>query len=229
MLPIKRLTISVILSLFAVFFSVVPSFAASAFVVPASGIIKQSTFKVSVFIESTSTEPAITAANVKLNYPSNVSVSKIEEGDFDTMLEKSNEPTTRVITLNAVNNAGNYKTGKVKLASIDFTTNATSGAVNLNINAAESSISGENGNQLLTDNVNGVFTIQITPSNLGGGGGEDPEETTPTGTGTGTTTTSTTDEVPETGIKENFLIFIILSVGLMGMGLLTLKPKVIKE
>lgn len=228
MLPIKKIVVSSFVSLFVLAFTAVPSLAASAFVFPASGIIKDPTFLVSIFVESTATEPAIAGANVKLSYPTSVNVVKIDDGDFDTTLEKNNDTNTHAITVNAVNNAGNYKTGKVKLASVEFNTAATSGTVNLNIIAAESSISGEDGSQLLTDSVNGVFTIQVTPTGTGGGG----DTTGGTGTGTDTTGTGTTEtetEVPETGTTTNLLVFIILSASLIGLGILSLRPKTVKK
>jgi hypothetical protein len=200
------------------FVSVKSSLAASAYISPATGFIKEPSFLVSVYVESATTEPKIAGANINITYPTTVNVSAINQGDFDSYIEKSFDATTRVIKINAVNNAGNYKSGKVKLASIKFDTAANTGQVQLVIKN-DSGISGEGGQQLLTETINGVYTIEIEGTSTGG-------DTSGT---TGTDNTGTDNTVPETG-KNDFLLFTIISTALIGLGLLTLvKPRLTRQ
>ncbi len=202
---------------FSVLFTLIVSFAvlalptsvlaASAYITPATGLITKNNFKVSVYVESTTSEPEIASANIKITYPNILNVVSIEDGDFDSYLEKTNDPATSQITINAINNAGSYKSGKVKVASINFDTTATTGDVLLTIDSG-SSIAGANGEQLLTETINGVYTLQIENTTP-------PAEETPPTTETPPTAT---DEVPETGVND-LLPYAILSAALMGLGL----------
>lgn len=215
---LKKLVITSFLFVSALFVSASASLAASAYISPATGFIKEPSFLVSVYVETTSSEPQIAGANINISYPTTVSVSAINEGDFDSYIEKSFDDTTRIIKVNAVNNAGNYKSGKVKLASIQFNTTASTGQVQLVIRN-DSGISGEGGQQLLTDTINGVYTIDI-PANAGTGSG--------TGTGTGTTggTGNTTGDENNQNLEmggNDFLIFTFISVALIGLGIISLK------
>lgn len=184
-------------------------YAASAYISPATGLITNSSFKVSVYVESLDTEPEIAGAEIKISYPANVSVVSITNGEFDSYLEKTYDPATRIITVNALNNAGNYKTGKVKVASIDLETTANTGDVQLSI-LSESGISGSGGEQLLTETINGVYSIEIAATG----------DTTTDTSDTTTTTTTTTTEVPETG-KNDVFIFLAVSLALVALGGLT--------
>ncbi len=198
-----------IVSLVAFLTLMLPSvaLAASAYITPATGLITKKNFKVSVYVESTTSEPEIASANLKITYPSTLNVVSISEGDFDSYLEKKNDAALHQISINAINNAGSYKSGKVKVASINFDTSATSGDVQLTIDSS-SSIAGANGEQLLTETINGVYTLQIQ------------EETPPTTTPPATTTPSAGQKggVPETG-DNNLIMYSILSAALVGLGL----------
>ncbi len=181
--------------------------AASAYISPATGLIKDPTFKVSVYVESSTGEPEIAGTTMKITYPTNVNVTSINNGDFDSYLEKTYDDTTRMITVNAINNAGNYKSGKVKVASINFDTAANTGNVQLTIDPS-SSISGAGGEQLLTETINGVYTLEVTGATV-----ETEVTTVPT------TVETTPAVVPETGIN-NVATYVILSTALIGLGLL---------
>ena len=205
----RRLSIFFI-SLFAFLLSVSPALAASAYISPATGLITNSSFKVSVYVESSTTEPQIAGADIKINYPANVTVVSINNGDFDSYVEKTFDATTRQIKINALNNAGNYKSGKVKLASINFDTTATTGQVQLTIDPT-SGISGADGTQLLTETINGVYTLDIAGDTT----------TTPPADDTGTTPEGKGAPVPETG-GNSILVYGLIAAGLLGAGVLTI-------
>lgn len=181
--------------------------AASAYVSPAQGVIFQATPMISVFVETTSTEPQVSGAKIILTYPASLSVDTINIGDFDNYLEKADDPALRKITINATNNAGNNKTGRIKVASISFRTIATTGDVQLTIDGTNSSVTGAGGEQLLTEQINGVYTLNIS------------------GTTTPDTTTAppaTTPTVPSTGTNDT-LLYLMLGASLLALGVLALR------
>ena len=81
--------------------------ASSAYVSPTSGLITVQSFKVSFYVESTAGEPEIAGAHLKITYPANIKVVSINNAEFDSYIEKVDNPTTRTISINAVNNAEN--------------------------------------------------------------------------------------------------------------------------
>jgi len=191
-------------------------YAASAYVSPATGLITNKNFKVSFYVESTSTEPKIAGAELIITYPSNVSVVSVNEGEFDSYIDKTDNPTERTISINAINNAGSYKSGKVKVASVNFEASQNTGDVQLTISSS-SGISGEGGEQLLVETINGVYTLDIAEEITAETSEDVAVETSAVG---GPAVTEETPEVPETG-GNNILLFALLSVGLIGAGLLT--------
>jgi hypothetical protein len=184
--------------------------AASAYISPATGFIKESNFKISVYVESTTAEPEIASAQLKITYPEAVSVVSVTEGEFDSYLDKSADATTRTISINALNNAGNYKSGKVKVASISFDAAVDTGQVQLTI-TPDSEINGSGGEQLLTETVNGVYTLDIAPA-VGA-----PSATTTTTT---TTPESTTGASIKTGGNQIGL-YLAISLGLVALGVIS--------
>lgn len=215
----KNITVRVLFaSIFLVVFLVTfPSaaLAASAYVSPATGLITNQNFKVSFYVESTATEPEIAGAELIISYPKTVSVVSINNGEFDSYIEKANDPATGQVTINALNNAGTYKTGKVKVASINFEAKEASGEVQLTISSS-SGISGAGGEQLLTETINGVYTLEVADLAT--------IETPTEGTGGDATGAPVVEEppvVPETG-TNSILLFALISSGLIGLGLLSL-------
>lgn len=185
--------------------------AASSYISPATGLITNKSFKVSVYVESTITEPQMSGAKIKLTYPQGVTALAVTDGEFDSYLEKNIDSTTRTISINAVNTAGNEKNGKIKAASISFETTLTTGPIQLQI-ASDSTITGTGGEQLLTDTVPGNYTLKIE------GTGTDTT-TDPTTT---TTTPVTTTAVPVTGTNE-VLFYLVIAAGLISAGLFSFK------
>ena len=184
--------------------------AASAYISPATGLVTNKSFKVSVYVESTITEPEMASAQVKLTFPANVTAISVTDGEFDSYLEKNIDATTRTISINAVNTTN--KNGKVKLASISFETTLTTGQVQLLI-ASDSTITGAGGEQLLTETVNGTYNLNITA-------------TTDT-TATDTTVTDTTSAVPETGTNET-LFYLILAAAFISSGIFSFKKLTVR-
>lgn len=184
--------------------------ASSAYVSPTSGLITVQSFKVSFYVESTAGEPEIAGAHLKITYPANIKVVSINNAEFDSYIEKVDNPTTRTISINAVNNAGNYKSGKVKLASVDFEAVESTGQVQLSIDST-SEINGAGGEQLLTETINGVYSLNLPTTTV---------ESTPA-VGSPSTETSTvvaTTAVPETG-GNNVMVYLLISSILIALGI----------
>lgn len=215
-LPIIRLKNSIILLTTLVVLLLATSsktFAASSYISPATGLITNSTFKVSAYVESSDLEPAISGATIIITHTPNVKVISISDGAFDNYLQKTFDPATNEIKIEAVNNSGSYKTGKVKLASITFESATNAGDVQLTI-GANSTVSGASGEQLLTETINGVYSLEIvsaTGSETGVGGGGETTTTT-------TTTESTTGADITTG-GNSIVNYLLLSLGLIGLGI----------
>ncbi len=207
-LPLYKnlLTISSI-GFFSVLALLVPSnsFAATAFIEPSQGTINAKTFQVVIHVESSISEPEIASSNIKISYPASVTATEITEGDFDSYLEKTIDTTARVVTIKAVNNAQNYKSGDVELGLVKFTTNQDTGQVQLAI-SEQSEITGAGGEQLFTESINSNFTLKY----------EGVDTTTATDTTTTTTTTDTTGTAPETGINETLQYVLISAAMLIG-------------
>ncbi len=210
--------VAILISVLALGYLLVPSKAeaASAYISPATGIINKKSSRVTVYVESSVTEPEISGAQIKITYPSSLNVVSVTDGDFDSYLEKNNDATTRTITINAVNNAGNFKSGKVKLASINFEAVENTGQVQLQI-ASDSSITGAGGESLLTETINGVYNLDI----------QDATTPTPTPSAIGaispTASASVTPAaVPTTGTSD-VLIYLVTSLGLIVAGFASLK------
>lgn len=187
--------------------------AASAYISPATGLVTNKSFKVSVYVESTITEPEMAGAQVKLTYPANVTAVSVTDGEFDSYMEKNIDAATRTISINAVNTTN--KNGKVKLASISFETTLTTGQVQLLI-ASDSTITGAGGEQLLTETVNGTYNLNITAT-----------DTTATDTTATDTTVDTTSTVPETGTNEIFF-YLILATALISSGIFSFKKLTVR-
>ena len=207
-LPLYKnlLTISSI-GFFSVLALLVPSnsFAATAFIEPSQGTINAKTFQVVIHVESSISEPEIASSNIKISYPASVTATEITEGDFDSYLEKTIDTTARVVTIKAVNNAQNYKSGDVELGLVKFTTNQDTGQVQLAI-SEQSEITGAGGEQLFTESINSNFTLKY----------EGVDTTTATDTTTTTTTSDTTGTAPETGINETLQYVLISAAMLIG-------------
>jgi len=189
--------------------------ASSAYVSPTSGLITVENFKVSFYVESTTSEPEMAGANLKITYPANVKVVSVNNGEFDSYLEKVDNPATREISINAVNNAGNYKSGKVKIASVDFQALEKTGQVQLTISST-SQINGAGGEQLLTETINGVYNLSLP-------------ETTPVASiavGSPSVATTSVASVPATGIGDNKIVYyFIISLSMIGLGVASLYRK----
>lgn len=164
--------------------------AASAYINPNNGRITVKTFLVSVYVESSTSEPEMASAKIKISYPASINVVSVNNGDFDTYLEKNNDTTAKIITINAVNNAGNYKSGKVKLASINFEAVQTTGQTQLTIDP-QSEISGAGGEALLTETINSNYTLAVQNTDPVGSGTTEPQGGT-----------SGTPEAPKTGVND---------------------------
>lgn len=212
---IKQYFVAGFLGLFLLGLSGTSAFAASSYISPATGLITNKSFKVSVYVESTITEPQMSGAQVKLTFPQGVTAVSVTDGEFDSYLEKSIDSTTRTISINAVNNAGNEKNGKVKLASISFDTTLTTGQIQLGIDSS-STITGVGGEQLLTETVPGTYNLNIT------GATTEATTTTDTTVGTTTTTETTTTTVPETGASE-VLFYFVIAAALISSGVYSFK------
>lgn len=212
-LPNRNLALLAFVFLFFVSNLAVPvkSLAASAYFSPQQGIIQVKNFSISVFVESTTTEPKIASTQLKISYPANVKVVSIEQGQFDSYIEKADNPTTRQISFNAVNNAGNYKSGQVKVALIKFETTDNTGQVQLAIQS-DSEISGEGGEQLLTETINGTYSLDIKQEN--------PVGAVTTTTVPAETTTVEKPAVPETGVS-NIFVYLAMSFGLVILGIVS--------
>src|SRR3989338_3860168 len=189
--------------------------ASSAYVSPTSGLITVENFKVSFYVESTTSEPEMAGANLKITYPANVKVVSVNNGEFDSYLEKVDNPATREISINAVNNAGNYKSGKVKIASVDFQALEKTGQVQLTISST-SQINGAGGEQLLTETINGVYNLSLP-------------ETTPVASiavGSPSVATTSVASVPATGIGDNKVAYyFVISLSMIGLGVASLYRK----
>lgn len=187
--------------------------AASSYISAATGFITESTFKISVYVESTTAEPEIASAQIKINYPQNVNVVSVTEGEFDSYLDKSADATTRTISVNAVNNAGNYKSGKVRVASITFEALANTGQVQLTI-TPDSEINGSGGEQLLTETINGVYTLDLAATTT------DTTDTTTTDTTDTTMDEATSGADIETGGNQ-IALYLAISLGLVALGVVS--------
>lgn len=194
------------------------SHAASAYISPAQGLITAQSFMMSVYVESTTTEPQISSTQLKISYPQTVKVVSVTEGQFDSYLEMADNPTARQISINAVNNAGNFKSGQVKVASIRFEALSNTGQVQLTIES-DSEISGAGGEQLLTEIINGQYTLNIA--------GSTPATSTPS-------TVATTSVTTEPGLSEqalgvnDFGIYLAISLGLVALGIVSYSSPVLK-
>jgi expansin (peptidoglycan-binding protein) len=173
---------------------------------------------VSVYVESTITEPQMSGSQIKLTYPQGVTAIAVTDGEFDSYLEKNIDSTTRTISINAVNNAGNEKNGKIKLASISFETTLTTGQIQLLI-ASDSTITGTGGEQLLTETVNGTYNLKIDGTGTA-------TDTTATTTDTDATL-STTTAVPVTGTNET-LFYLTIAALFMTAGVFSYKKITVK-
>lgn len=223
-LPYKLLAkTTTFVMLFVLTFLVSPAkaSAASAWINPGTGRIWLPQFKVSVMVSSYDSEPEMSGSTISITHSSNVKVVSIEEGDFDTYLKKDFNSETNKIEIQAVNQSGTYKTGDVKLASITFEPLSKTGNVQLTINS-ESVISGAGGEQLLTETVNGVYTLDIqdqtSTTGTGTNGGTGTSTTTTTTTGTNVTETTTGAQI-QTGINDSLSKYLLISVGLIALGL----------
>ena len=183
--------------------------AASAYISPASGLITNSTFKVSLFTESLESEPQIKSSDITISYPSNVQVVSIDNGDYDSYLQKTFDAAKGEIKVSASNTTG--KSGKLKIVSISFKPLAKTGEVKLNI-TPDSKITGVGSEQLLTETVNSVYNLDV--SNLDT---STPGTTQPVNPGT------TKPEVPDTGRNE-IVMYSILSLILLASGVVFYKP-----
>jgi hypothetical protein len=192
--------------------------AASSYISPATGLITNKSFKVSVYVESTITEPQMSGSQIKLTYPQGVTAIAVTDGEFDSYLEKNIDSTTRTISINAVNNAGNEKNGKINLASISFETTLTTGQIQLLI-ASDSTITGTGGEQLLTETVNGTYNLKIDGTGTA-------TDTTATTTDTDATL-STTTAVPVTGTNET-LFYLTIAAIFMTAGVFSYKKITVK-
>jgi len=201
--------------------TVTKALAASAWINPGTGNITGSLngdvwspqFRVSVMVTSYDSEPEMAGATINISHPANVKVVSIDEGDFDTYVKKDFDATANTIEIQAVNQAGTYKTGEVRLASITFEPLSDTGDVQLTINP-NSVISGAGGEQLLTETINGVYTLAISNPNESAG------TETDTGTETGTQTEETTTGAQiETGITDSLSVYVLISIGLIAAGL----------
>lgn len=208
-------------SLVAFSFLTVKANASSAYVSPTSGLITVENFKVSFYVESTTSEPEMAGANLKITYPANIKVVSVNNGEFDSYLEKVDNPATREISINAVNNAGNYKSGKVKIASVDFQALEKTGQVQLTISST-SQINGAGGEQLLTETINGVYNLSL------------PETTPATSADTSITSVAigapsvetSVASVPATGIGDNKIVYyLVISLSMIGLGVASLYRK----
>lgn len=219
LLPITKITF-LKLNVFSFIFALglititTSSLAASAYINPSKGRITQKQFLVSVYVESSATEPQIASADIKINYPANVTVLAVNDGEFDSYVEKNYDATTRVVTVKAVNNAGNYKQGQVKVASINFESTQNTGAVTLTIDP-QSEISGAGGEQLLTETIDSSYTIDVQVA----------DTTTTTTADTTTDTTSQTSDVPATGVNETMRYILISATLLLAGGYLAINQK----
>ncbi len=203
--------------------SVVKANASSAYVSPTSGLITVENFKGSFYVESTSSEPEMAGANLKITYPANVKVVSVNNGEFDSYLEKVDNPATREISINAVNNAGNFKSGKVKVASVDFQALEKTGQVQLTISST-SQINGAGGEQLLTETINGVYNLSLPETTAAA----TSADTSVTSIAVGSPSVATTSEavVPATGISDNKIVYyLIISISMIGLGVASLYRK----
>lgn len=211
--PIKFLVLT--LGFFAFISLSTEANASSAYISPTSGLITVENFKVSFYVESTTSEPEMAGAHLKITYPANVKVVSINNGEFDSYLEKVDNSETKEISINAVNNAGNYKSGKVKLVSVDFQALEKTGQVQLSISST-SEINGAGGEQLLTETINGVYSLNLPAA----------VATTETTVAVGGASTSKTATVPSTGIADNKIFYyLIISLSMIGFGATSLYRK----
>lgn len=202
-------------------FSSVQANASSAYISPTSGLITVENFKVSFYVESTTNEPEMAGANLKITYPANVKVVSINNGEFDSYLEKVDNKETREISISAVNNAGNYKSGKVKLASVDFQALEKTGQVQLTISST-SQINGAGGEQLLTETINGVYSLSLPETSAATSAATTAEATVAIGSPSAENTAS----VPATGIVDNKMFYyLIISISMVGFGATSLYRK----
>jgi len=218
LLPNRKTTIKAFLSF--VFFVVATitvtaeSLAASAYINPSKGRITQKQFLVSVYVESGATEPQIASADIKIIYPGNVTVVSVNDGEFDSYIEKNYDATTRIVTIKAVNNAGNYKQGQVKVASINFESTQNTGQAKLTIDPQQSGITGPSGETLLSETIDSTYTIDV----------QTDAAATDTTTTTDTTVTAASD-VPATGVNENLRYILISAALLLAGGYLAVNQK----
>lgn len=197
--------------------------ASSAYISPTSGLITVENFKVSFYVESTTSEPEMAGAHLKITYPANVKVVSINNGEFDSYLEKVDNTETREISINAVNNAGNFKSGKVKLASVDFQALETTGQVQLTISST-SEINGAGGEQLLTETINGVYNLSL-PETTAAATSADTSVTS-IAVGSPSVETTAVASVPATGIGDNKVVYyLIISLSMIGFGATSLYRK----
>lgn len=221
--PIKFLFLSFGFLTFVLF--PVKANASSAYISPTSGLITVENFKVSFYVESTTSEPEMAGAQIKITYPANVKVVSINNGEFDSYLEKVDNAATREISINAVNNAGNYKSGKVKLASVDFQALEKTGQVQLTISST-SEINGAGGEQLLTETINGVYSLSLPETTTTTTTEETSATTTESTVAVGSPSVETTASVPATGITDNkILLYALVSFSMIGLGATSLYRK----
>ena len=205
----NKLIVSLAIASSVFVFSSQSVLASSAYINPSQGKITSKNFLVSVYVESSVSEPEMASTELKITYPASVNVVSIAQGEFDSYLEKSFDATTKTITIKAVNNAGNYKKGKVKVAGINFEAVANTGTAQLKIDST-SKISGAGGEELLTETIDSNYTLAIEAT--------DPTATaTPSVTDTTSSTTDTTGKAPETGVN-NIMFYSILSSILLAGG-----------
>ena len=212
---LRKALYSVSVSAVALFVATSASLAASAYITPGTGVITNKNFKVTLYVESSITEPEIASGKIKITYPAAVTVSAITDGDFDSYAEKNNDTATKTITISASNTTP--KNGKIRLASVSFEAAQNTGQVQLTV-ASDSNITGTGGEQLLTETVNGLYTLDVAAATA-------VATPTPTGTATAGTTPvvsptvkKTTGTDLKTGITDNPLPYLVASIALIAGG-----------
>lgn len=212
---IKTLFASIFIGLFV--FAAIPSsiHAATAYFSPTQGIVQSQQFKISVYVESSTMEPEMASSQIVITYPESLRVVGVTQGDFDNYTEHSANAATRTITISATNNPGTYKSGPVRIASIDLEAVQAQGPAELLISQS-SQITGAGGEQLLTETVNAGYTLNILDGDFA------DEDTMPTTTpGAGGTTDEIVGEgkgVPATGGNQ-IAVYLIISTLLVGLGI----------
>lgn len=194
------------------------AWAATLEVSPAEGSLTTTT-SIDIFANIEEAKSAV-AVDAVLSYePTQLSIDQITNGDWEVYTLKNIDEDTGTITVSAINSSDNALTGKVKVATLEVTPQASTGTTSLSFVISSATTDGSHvadaatGGDILTAGVDGSYTLGSSTSEAGTGspGGGDTETESPEAT------------PPATGSPSPIVSYALLAAGLILSGLASLR------